>query len=159
MLTMTDIHRILSDPQLVAAGIAELRRYESGESIIMEGCADRRIYLIETGSVRVAGRIELDGRRHIQPGLCDLGVGEIFGELSLFESGPRSASVVAIERCDLRVFEAQALASHFDQHPEQGYLVLKWLFSVLSGRLRQADRRLGSLFAWGLKAHGIDSHL
>jgi len=57
------------------------------------------------------------------------------------------------------VFQAQALAGYFDDHPELGYVVLKWLFSVLSGRLRQADRRFGSLFAWGLKAHGIDSHL
>ena len=31
--------------------------------------------------------------------------------------------------------------------------MLKQLFSVLCSRLRQADRRLGSLFAWGLKAH------
>ncbi len=156
---MADIHRILSDPRLVEAGIADQRCYQSGESIIMEGCADRRVYLIESGSVRVAGRVELDDRRHIQPGLCDLGAGEIFGELSLFESGPRSASVIAIEPCTLRVFQAQALEAYFDQHPEDGYLVLKWLFSVLSGRLRQADRRLGSLFAWGLKAHGIDTHL
>ena len=156
---MSDILSILTDPGLVKSGVAEKRLYDSGDSIIVEGCNDRRIYLIERGSVRVTGRIELDGQRHIQPGLCDLGAGEVFGELSLFESGPRSASVVAIERCELRVFEAQALADYFDHHPEHGYVVLKWLFSVLSSRLRQADRRLGSLFAWGLKAHDIDRHL
>jgi len=156
---MSNIHSILSDPKLVEAGIAESRRFAPGESIIVEGCADRRVYLIESGAVRVAGRIELEDQRHIQPGLCDLCAGEVFGELSLFESGPRSASVVAIDHCELRVFQAQALAGYFDDHPELGYVVLKWLFSVLSGRLRQADRRFGSLFAWGLKAHGIDSHL
>lgn len=156
---MSSIQSILSDPQLVEARIAERRSFESGESIIVEGQDDRSLYLIKRGSVRVAGRIELEGQRHIQPGLCDLGAGEVFGELSLFESGPRSASVVAIDSCELLVFDAETLAGFFDRHPERGYVVLKSLYSVLSGRLRQADRRFGSLFAWGLKVHGIDSHL
>ena len=156
---MSSIQSILSNPQLVEAGIAQIRVYEGGESIIIEGSRDRCVYLIQHGSVRVAGRVELEGRRHIQPGLCDLTTGNIFGELSLFESGPRSASVTAIERCELLVFDAEALAAYFDHHPEQGYVILKWLFSILNTRLRQADRRLESLFAWGLKAHGIDNHL
>jgi len=156
---MSNIQSILSDPLLIEVGIAERCQYEEGDAIIVEGSSDRSIYLIESGAVRVSGRVELEDRRHIQPGLCDLGVGEIFGELSLFESGPRTASVVAIEPCDLLVFDAEALAEHFDRHPERGYLVLKSLFSLLNGRLRQADRRLEFLFAWGLKAHGIDQHL
>lgn len=156
---MSSIQKILSDPKLIEDGIAQRRCFDSGESIIVEGQDDRCIYLIKRGSVRVAGRIELEDQRHIQPGLCDLGVDEVFGELSLFESGARSASVVAIDSCELLVFDAEALAGYFDRHPERGYVVLKWLFSVLSRRLRQADRRFESLFAWGLKAHGIDSHL
>jgi CRP/FNR family cyclic AMP-dependent transcriptional regulator len=156
---MSNIHSILSDPSLIETGIAERCRYEAGDVIIVEGSSDRSIYLIEEGAVRVSGRVELEDQRHIQPGLCDLGVGEIFGELSLFEAGPRTASVVAIEPCDLLVFDAEALAEHFDRYPEQGYRVLKSLFSLLNGRLRQADRRLEFLFAWGLKAHGIDRHL
>jgi CRP-like cAMP-binding protein len=156
---MSRIHSILSDPQFIDTGIAQRRVYDDGESIIIEGSNDRCVYLIQRGSVRVAGRIELEGDRHIQPGLCDLTAGDVFGELSLFESGPRSASVTAIERCELLVFDASALAAHFDRHPEQGYVILKWLFSILNARLRQADRRLESLFAWGLKAHGIDDHL
>ncbi|MCG6967226.1 MAG: cyclic nucleotide-binding domain-containing protein [Chromatiaceae bacterium] len=156
---MTNIQQILRDPQLVETGVAQRRHYQTGESIIVEGSEERSVYLIETGSVRVSGRITLQDNRHIQPGLCDLATGEIFGELSLFESGPRTASVVAIEPCDLLVFDGEALARHFDAAPEQGYQVLKWLFSVLNLRLRQADRRLGFLFAWGLKAHGIDRHL
>jgi CRP-like cAMP-binding protein len=156
---MSNIQSILSDPSLIETGIAERCRYEAGDVIIVEGSSDRSIYLIEEGAVRVSGRVELEDRRHIQPGLCDLGVGEIFGELSLFEAGPRTASVVAIEPCDLLVFDAEALAEHFDRYPEQGYRVLKSLFSLLNGRLRQADRRLEFLFAWGLKAHGIDRHL
>ena len=156
---MSDLHAVLRDPVLVDTGVARLQHFDQGDTIITEGSEDRVIYLVETGSVRVSGRVELEDRRHIQPGLCDLGPGEVFGELSLFDPEPRSASVVAVEPCDMLVFDAEALAAYFDSHPQEGYVVLKQLFSVLCSRLRQADRRLGSLFAWGLKAHGIDQHL
>lgn len=156
---MSNIHVILRDPRFVDAGIAERRRYAPGDSIIEQDSTERGVYLIDSGCVRVLERIELEDRRHIQPGICDLGVGDVFGELSLFDSGPRLASVVAVEPCELLAFDAIALAEYLDKHPQFGYRVLKELFLILGFRLRQTDRRLGSLFAWGLKAHGIDRHL
>ncbi len=156
---MSDIHSILSDARLVESGIAERRHYDGGQTIIEKGSEERGVYLIERGCVRVLERIELEDRRHIQPGICDLGEQEVFGELSLFDSGPRLATVVSVEPCDLLVYQAEALADYLDHHPEFGYVVLKELFNILTCRLRQTDRRLGSLFAWGLKAHGIDRHL
>ncbi len=156
---MSGMHAVLRAPGLLASGIAQLCHYDTGEAIIVEGAEDRSVYLLERGSARVSGRIELADARHIRPGLCDLGPGDVFGELSLFDPGPRSASVLALEPCELLVFDAESLSAHFDRHPEQGYVVLKGLFAVLNARLRRADQRLGALFAWGLKAHGIDQHL
>lgn len=156
---MSNIHTLLRDERFIDAGIAEKRDYACGDAIIQKGSEDRGVYLIESGCVRVFERIELEDRRHIQPGICDLGAGDVFGELSLFESGPRLASVVAVEPCVLLEFDAIALADYLDHHPDFGYPLLKELFKILSCRLRQTDRRLGSLFAWGLKAHGIDRHL
>lgn len=156
---VTHIPGILKDPELLRSGIAERREYDNGETILVEGSIGRSLFLIEHGRVRVLERVELEDRRRIQPGLCDLGPGEVFGELSLFEPAPRSATVMAVEPCRLLEFDTEALTAFFDQRPEKGYLVLKDLFSVLTDRLRQADRRFGLLFAWGLKAHGIDRHL
>lgn len=150
---------ILRDPRLVQDGVADRRCYGTNDTVIAEGSEGRSLYLIESGRVRVSGRVELAGKRHIQPGLCDLEPDDVFGELSLFEEAPRSASVVAVQDCELLEFRADALAAHFDKYPERGYLVLKTLFNVLTTRLRRADRRLESIFAWGLKVHGIDEHL
>jgi CRP-like cAMP-binding protein len=152
-------HEVLINPELLTLGVAERRAFAAGDPIIVEGADDRSVYLLEQGAARVSERIEIDDARHIQPGLCDLAPGDIFGELGLFEPGPRSASVVAVEPCQVLVFDAEKLSAHFEAHPDQGYAVLKGLFSVLNQRLRKADKRLGSLFAWGLKAHGIDQHL
>lgn len=156
---MSNIHNILCDPRFIDAGIAERVQFDSGESVISEGSQERAVYVIESGCVRVLERIELEDRRHIQPGICDLSAGEVFGELGLFEAGPRLASVVTVEPCVMLQFDAVALAQYLDSHPEFGYRVLKELFNILTCRLRKTDRRVGSLFAWGLKAHGIDRHL
>ena len=150
---------ILRDQALVAAGIAKVIAYDVNETVVSEGMVDRRLYLVQKGSVRVSGRVALADGRHIQPGLCDLGPGEIFGELSLFDAGARSASVISLENIEVLEFDALALESYLDQHPEKGYVVLKTLLKTLSSRLRQTDRRWEQLFAWGLKEHGIDQHL
>ena len=156
---MSNVHSILRDPRFIEAGIAMHRLYDGGVSIIEEESGEREVYLIESGCVRVHERIELEDQRHIQPGICDLGAGEVFGELSLYESGPRLATVVTVEPTEVLVFDAVALVDYLESHPEFGYLVLKELFNILTCRLRQTDCRLGSLFAWGLKMHGIERHL
>lgn len=150
---------ILRAQALVTSGIAKNRTYAVNDTIVSEGMDDRCLYVIEKGRARVSGRVALADGRHIQPGLCDLGPGEIFGELSLFDAGSRSASVIALEDVEVLEFDAPALEKHFEQHPGQGYAVLKGLVYILSSRLRQTDRRWEQLFAWGLKEHGIDQHL
>lgn len=150
---------ILRAQALVTSGIAKNRTYAVNDTIVSEGMDDRCLYVIEKGRARVSGRVALADGRHIQPGLCDLGPGEIFGELSLFDAGSRSASVIALEDVEVLEFDAPALEKHFEQHPGQGYAVLKGLVNILSSRLRQTDRRWEQLFAWGLKEHGIDQHL
>ena len=156
---MSNVQSLLRDPRFLESGIARLRCYDVGEPIIEEGSDERAVYLIRSGCVRVFERIELEDQRQIKPGICDLGEGEVFGELSLLESGPRLATVVTIEPTEVLVFDAELLVEYLDETPEFGYLLLKELFGVVTCRLRQTDRRLGSLFAWGLKAHGIDQHL
>ena len=150
---------ILRDQALVTAGITKSNAYSVNDTIVSEGMDDRRLYLIEKGRARVSGRVALADGRHIQPGLCDLGPGEIFGELSLFDAGSRSASVIALGDVEVLEFDALALENYLDQHPTQGYVVLKDLLKILTSRLRQTDRRWEQLFAWGLKEHGIDQHL
>jgi CRP-like cAMP-binding protein len=156
---MPNTHSLLHDPRLLDTGIAQLRRYGGGEPIILEGSDERAVFLIRTGCVRVSERIQLGECTQIKPGICDLSEGDVFGELSLLEAGPRLASVWTVEPTEVMVFDATLLVDYLDGNPEFGYLLLKELLGVVTSRLRQSDRRLGSVFAWGLKAHGIDRDL
>jgi CRP/FNR family cyclic AMP-dependent transcriptional regulator len=132
---------------------------DANEVVVREGEEGADIYLVLRGTVRIVGNLELEGNRHIHPGFYELGTGEVFGELALFDRGPRSASVIAVDRCVLARIPGDRLMAFLDAHPEVGYALLKELATVLVARIRRTDRKLLGVFAWGLQAHGIDEHL
>jgi CRP-like cAMP-binding protein len=77
----------------------------------------------------------------------------------MFDGEPRSASVVTLTDCELAVLEGAQLMAFLDEHPELGYPIFKEIIHYLVERLRRANRRIFSLFAWGLKVRGIDRDL
>jgi len=126
---------------------------------VQEGSKGRSLFVIESGAVRVTARVVLKDDRRVQPGICDLEAGELFGEPGLFESHPRSASVMAITDGQLIEIDGKHLSRYMDARPEVGYRVLKELFGTLIERLAKANQRIEYLLGWGLKAHGIEKHL
>ena len=70
------------------------------------------VHVISQGTVRVLGTVETGIARHVRPGLCDLGDGEVFGELCLFDREPRSARVVALTDCE-RIMSQPAIPAIF----------------------------------------------
>lgn len=134
-------------------------RFNANATLFSEGDAGREIYLVLSGTLRVLGRVDLDQQRHIQPGFGELGPGDIFGELVLFDESPRSATVITVSETALAVLDGDQLLHFMETHPEIGYPILKELMTVLVGRLRKANQRIFSLFAWGLKSKGLDSLL
>src|SRR5260370_17988414 len=66
--------------------------FATGQIILREGDKGGRLYIIEDGSVEISYG---EGKRHVE--LARLGVGQYFGELSLFDDAPRSATARALE--------------------------------------------------------------
>ncbi len=133
--------------------------FNANREIVRQGDTSRKVYVVRSGTVRVTGKVDIGDQRQVSPGVCDLGEGEIFGELVLFDNQPRSASVVAVTDCELIVVDGDKLMSFMEAHPELGFVVLKALMSIMVNRLRSTNKKIFSLFAWGLKAHSIDEHL
>lgn len=128
-------------------------------TIFTEGDHSSEVYLVLAGELRVFGKVDLDDQRKIQPGFVELTKGDIFGEMVMFDDSPRSATVVCITDVELAVIKADDLFSFLDSHPDCGYPIMKELLSVVVQRLRKANQRIFSLFAWGLKSKGLDNHL
>lgn len=88
--------KIGSAPEALVRHIKDVGRpltIRAGQMVVLHGARDRDIYYIERGSFEVALTAR-DGQVII---VCDLGPGEIFGDLAAIVEGPRSASVVATD--------------------------------------------------------------
>ena len=157
---MTNILRdILEDPHFPEGSAWTRRCFHNNDLIVEEGQEGGSLFYIEQGRLRVAGKVELEEQKHIQPGIWELETGEIFGEIALHESQFRTASVRATSDGCLIEINGAKLGLYLDAHPSLGYLFYKDLFEILISRLNRANHRVNDLFAWGLKAHGIEPHL
>ena len=67
-----------------------------------------------------------------------MGPGEVFGELALITSHPRSADVIALTDVDLMVLEREAFYRQVSQNPD----VALNLLSVIGNRLMSVTDRL-----------------
>ena len=155
----SSLYKLLDHPSFEEGVVWTRRQILADETLFSEGDQGSEVFLILKGSVRVVGNVDLDDNRTVHPGFSDLGEGQVFGELPMFDGEPRSATVMALTDCELAVLEGEQLMGFLDAHPEVGYPIFKELIHLLVGRLRQANRRIFSLFAWGLKMRGIERHL
>ena len=106
-------------------------RLRRGEVLFSEGDSGDRLYIVTSGKVKL-GRSSSDGRENL---LAILGPGQMFGELSLFDPGPRSATVTAVTDCVMQSLSHDELGSWLDGRPE----VARGLLTQLAGRLRRAN--------------------
>ncbi len=163
MQTQADMKELFSDvlanTQFSEGSGWKRYRLNAGETIVQKGQQGNTLFLLEEGVVRVLGGAELDGNRRISPGLCDLEAVAVFGDVCLYESRERTASVVSLTDVCLLEVRSDMLSIYLDDHPVQGYLFLKGLFQAMSNRLGLANDRIEHLLAWGIKAHDIDKYL
>ena len=67
-------------------------KYKAGEIIFKEGSKGRDLFIIKSGQVQITNKTE-QGVEQIVTTLHD---GQVFGEMSLIDKGPRSATVKAL---------------------------------------------------------------
>lgn len=106
--------------------------YETGERLLHEGDAGESVALILDGRVKVT-HTDSDGRESV---LDFRGAGELVGELSALDKGPRSSSVTAIEPVEALLVPV----AEFRRLLEQPGFALE-LLGMLSRRFRDADRK------------------
>ncbi|MFL6061669.1 MAG: Crp/Fnr family transcriptional regulator, partial [Marmoricola sp.] len=107
---------------------ARLRR---GEVLFHEGDSGDKLYLVTDGKVKL-GRTSSDGRENL---LAILGPGQMFGELSLFDPGPRSATVTAVTETNLLTLSHDDLIRWLEGRPT----VALGMLAQIASRLRKAN--------------------
>ena len=94
-----------------AMGTIKLNR---GEVLFHEGDKEDRLYVVVSGKIKL-GRSGSAGRENL---LAILGPGQMFGELSLFDPGPRSSTATAVTACEIRTLEHDELMGWLGGRPE-----------------------------------------
>ncbi len=142
-----DLDRALSTMPLLAPLTPEARsglvaRLTLGDAprtrvIFREGEDGDTLHLILEGKVKIS-RTSSDGRESV---LAVLGPGEVFGELSLFDPGPRTATATALTDLAYASLDHADLRPWLGTRPEAAELLLQ----VLARRLRRTNSALADL--------------
>jgi len=128
----------LDDAELLrAAERFSLKKYRKNNLIIFEEDEGQVLYVIRSGRVKIS-RINFSGEEVI---LAILGPTDFFGELSIIDEGPRSATVTSLEEVELLCIRRQDFLELLTLHPSIAVALLK----LMAQRLRKTDAQLVSL--------------
>jgi len=128
-LKSIDLFRALPGEELAQiAEIAEEQPFAFGDQVFTEGEPGDALYLVVEGTVKV----HQGGKQ-----LAQLGPRDVFGEMAVLDSEPRSATVTALKDSVLLKIARDDFRDILQERPEIGMGVIK----VLSRRLRDASRR------------------
>lgn len=114
--------------------VMERRTLACGEQIFSIGEPGDSLYIVGAGTVELFVKDDAGGK--IVLTVC--GPGEVFGELSLFDGGPRTASAVALEEATLLVLDRDDLLTFLGQHPAASLDLL----TTMGQRIRSTDEIL-----------------
>ena len=113
--------RILDRPDI------KPRRYAVGDTIIAKGAMTREMFLVRKGKVGIVVN---------EKTVEEVGPGGIFGEMSLIDMEPRSATAVAIADCEVVPINERLFVELVQESP---YFALD-VMRVLAQRIRLLDR-------------------
>jgi CRP-like cAMP-binding protein len=116
------------------ADVAVPRRFEAGEVVFREGDESDTCYVVRSGHAR-AIREHSDGRSIT---LANFGPGDIFGELAMFDSERRSATVDALDSMEAIAILGADMRRLLGLHPD----ISVKLVIALGRRLRETNERL-----------------
>ena len=126
------IFKELRDDFLVRlASVMNELSFPTNHTIFTEGKEGRSLYIVVSGRVRV----HLENRE-----LANLEQGACFGEMSLFDAEPRSASVTTLESCECLMLTQIQLYDAIDETPEIAINIIR----LLSRRIRELNHKINA---------------
>ncbi|MBG7605548.1 MAG: cyclic nucleotide-binding domain-containing protein [Actinobacteria bacterium] len=100
----------------------------AGTLIVDQGQTGREAFVVMDGAVAV----KRNGRK-----IATLGAGDVVGELSLLDHGPRTATAVCETDCTLLVIDQRRFLGVIDDVPSISHKLL----AALASRIRELDRQ------------------
>ena len=112
-------------------------KVNKGNTLFKEGDAGDKLFVVVEGKLKL-GTSSGDGRENL---LSILGPGEMFGELSVFDPGPRTSTATAVTDTRLLALAHDQVIGWVTAHPQ----VSLQLLARLAQRLRRTNETLADL--------------
>jgi len=109
------------------------KNYKDGDSIFEEDSIGREMYIILTGKVKVIKK-----KGDVETTLATLEEGDFFGEMSLFDNNPRSATVKALGNIKLLEINQKNFLKKISRDPSLAIRMLE----KMSQRIRKTDEKI-----------------
>jgi diguanylate cyclase (GGDEF)-like protein len=123
----------------------EPRRFAKGEIVCTRGDPGTEMFIVRTGRV-ASMAVDKDGNERQ---LYEFGPGRFFGEMSIIENEPRSATCIALDETELLVLEGLDFYRLVWEHPMIGSRMLSSMARVMAGWLDEASGFLHDMVRWG----------
>jgi len=114
--------------------LAVRRRYRARQVVLRKGDPALQIFVIVSGRLKAI----TSGAEGREATLSIMGPGEVFGEVAVLDGEPRSATISALERCELLVIHRDDFFRYLQKSPRVAIKLLE----VLARRLRRLSERV-----------------
>jgi CRP/FNR family cyclic AMP-dependent transcriptional regulator len=110
---------------------------KSGDILFEAGSVGNEMYIIRSGRIKVYRIYDGD-----EITFAEFAEGDAFGEMSLIDEYPRSASAAALEDCVLISLSRLAFKKIIEKDSKTGVKLLTAIAEVFSKRMRKTDKLL-----------------
>jgi CRP-like cAMP-binding protein len=122
------------------------RDFPRGTVLFREGDPGVEMFVVQRGRVEISARVGA-----VEKVLTTLGQGEFFGEMSILNRAPRSATATCVDDCQLLVVDARTFEAMVRASSE----IAVRMIQKLAGRLAEADRQIENLLLRDVRARVV----
>ncbi len=115
------------------------------EVLFREGDRGNELFIVKSGAVTSTLRLKDGSDRHI----ARFGPGDFFGEMSIFENAPRSATCVCAEPCTLLGLHERDFYRMIERRPDIAVKIMYRMLNITTQRLRGTGEFLSDMVQWG----------
>jgi diguanylate cyclase (GGDEF)-like protein len=121
---------------------------DEGKVLFQEGDQGNDLYILVDGSAAVSIRLP-DGGTHE---IARFSPGDFFGEMSIFDDAPRSATCTALAKTTLYSLSRSAFSDVIAQHPDVALKLMYRMLNITTQRLRGTSEFVSEMVLWGESA-------
>jgi uncharacterized membrane protein len=122
------------DDRAALASVIDYEKLDAGQTLFQAGQPGESLFIVRSGEIELYIK-DTTGQKIV---LNIVRTGEMFGELSLLDSGPRSATAIALTEAELLVLDRDDLLLLFQKKPDAALHML----AAMSSMTRKADELL-----------------